>query len=155
MTSPQTPPAHRTPLGLAMTIAIQSNSLHLQCCEHCATVQYPPREVCRNCLGDNLRWSAIAPQGVVMASSALHHCLALWFVQRRPWLMGSVQMGCGPLVLAHLLPDCAAAGSPVRVLALKDVSDQAVLVAVPLSLSPDRAETMAHQLLFSDSEETT
>ncbi len=155
MTGELTPPPARTHLGLAMTAAATANSLQLQCCERCATVQYPPREVCRKCLSDDLTWAAINPAGTVMASSYLHHCLNPWFSERTPWLMGSVKLDCGPLVFAHLPADVAAAGSAVQVLGLKDASGQAVLVAISQSHTAERAQTLAQQLITRDLQEIT
>ncbi len=155
MTGQLTPPAARTHLGLEMTAAVTANSLQLQCCEHCATVQYPPREVCRNCLSDQLSWRSVEPAGTVLASSVLHHALEPWFSERTPWLMGSVKLNCGPVVLAHLASDVANAGSPVRVFSIKDASGQAVLVGTSQSLALDQAAVLAHQLISSEPKEMT
>jgi uncharacterized OB-fold protein len=155
MTDELTPPVARTRLGQAMTNALGSDSLHLQRCEHCATVQYPPREVCVACLSDALSWCPVESEGTVLASSALHHCLNPWFAARKPWLMGSVKLNCGPVVLAHLSRKVASAGSAVRVFSLKDRSGQAVLVALPLSLDLAQAASTAKQLIMSDPQEMT
>jgi uncharacterized OB-fold protein len=155
MTGELAPPAARTHLGLEMTAAVTANSLQLQCCERCATVQYPPREVCRSCLSDQLSWRAVEPAGTVLVSSALHHCLEPWFSARAPWLMGSVKLDCGPVALAHLASDVAAAGSPVWVFSIKDASGQAVLVAQSQSLALEQAAVLAGQLITSEPKEMT
>ena len=155
MTGELTPPPARTRLGREMTQSVTPDSLHLQRCDRCATVQYPPREVCRSCLSDELRWGPVEPEGTVLASSSLHHCLNPWFAARSPWLMGSVKLDCGPVVLAHLPSNVAAAGSEVRVQSLNDSSGQAVLVAVPRTLDLAQAASTAKQLIMSDPKEMT
>ena len=155
MSSDLTPPAARTRLGREMTAAIAPDSLHLQCCDHCATVQYPPREVCRSCLSDKLAWRDTGPAGTVLASTTLHHCLVPWFSQRTPWLMGSVKLDCGVVVFAHLAANVAAAGSQVWVFSLKDGSGQAVLVAVSQSLDLAQAASRAQHMIMSDLQEMT
>ena len=89
-----------------------------------------------------------------MASTELHHTLNPWFQARSPWLMGSVKLGRGPLVLAHLDPGSAHSGTDVWVLSLRDASGQAVLVAVPQVLALDQAGAYAQQLLSNESRET-
>ena len=146
------PPAKRTRLGQAMTEATLPGSLHLQHCQDCAAVQYPPRELCYHCLGDQLNWCATEPAGAVLASTDLHHSLEPWFRERSPWLMGSIKLDCGPVVLAHLAPDCAAAGSAVWVLNQRDASGQAVLMAVSQSLDLDQAGAAVEELILRNSE---
>lgn len=89
-----------------------------------------------------------------MASTELHHTLNPWFQARSPWLMGSVKLGCGPLVLAHLDPRSSQSGTEVWVLSIKDASGQAVLVAVSQVLALDQAGTHAQQLILDKSRET-
>lgn len=154
MTEQATPPAARTHLGTAMTTATAAGSLCLQCCEQCGTVQYPPREVCSNCLSGELSWREVNPAGTVLASSELHHALEPWFKERTPWLMGSIKLDCGPVVLAHLTDQVAVAGSPVWVLGIKDTSGQAVLVGTSNTLTLEQAHSQGSQLFTSDNEET-
>ncbi|MFT5332371.1 MAG: putative OB-fold protein [Halioglobus sp.] len=155
MNNALTPPSARTHLGLQMTAALGSNELQLQCCEDCTTVQYPPREVCSACLSDSLTWQAVDPAGSVMASTTLHHCLDPWFSERTPWLMGSIKLDCGPVVLAHLTADVHKATTPVWIVSIEDPSGQAVLVAVAQSLTPREAQARAQQLMSNNLQETT
>jgi uncharacterized OB-fold protein len=153
MTEQATPPAARTHLGAAMTAATIAGKLQLQCCEQCSCVQYPPREVCCNCLSDELDWREVNPAGTVQASSELQHALEPWFQERTPWLIGSVKLDCGPLVLAHLCAEVAAPGSPVWVLSINDSSGQAVLVGAPHTLTLEQAHSQARLLFTSNKEE--
>ncbi len=141
------PPAARTRQGEAMTKASHPGKLHLQRCEECAAVQYPPRELCHACLGDRLNWKETEATGTILASALLHRSLEPWFQERSPWLMGSVKLECGPVVLVHLAADSIAAGSTVQVLQQRDGSCEAVLVAVSKTLDPDQAMALAEELL--------
>ena len=141
------PPAARTRQGEAMTQASHPGELHLQHCEDCAAVQYPPRELCHACLGDRLNWKETEAAGTILASTVLHRSLEPWFQEHSPWLMGSVKLDCGPVVLAHLAKDCSAAGSAVQVLQQRDGSGEAVLVAVSKTLVMDQAMALAEELL--------
>lgn len=155
MTDELTPPAARTRLGRKMSDLASPGELYLQCCDHCATAQYPPREVCRSCLSDSLTWRLVEPRGTVLASSTLHRSLDPWFSKRTPWLMGSVALDCGTVVLAHLADNVATAGSPAWVFSLKDTSGQAVLVAVSQTCDLAQAVSRAQQIIKSNFREMT
>jgi uncharacterized OB-fold protein len=70
--------------------------LALQRCTACGTMQYPPRELCANCLADTLEWrvSDDAP-GEVMANTVLHHSHEPAFGAMLPMRVGLVRLdGC-------------------------------------------------------------
>ena len=95
-------------------------SLVLQQCGVCQTVQYPTRQVCVNCLSDQLSLQSVSGAGELLACSALHHSLDKQLndtiqQQRTPWLLASVKLDCGPVVLGHLLDSGLAAGARVDV----------------------------------------
>lgn len=146
MTEPITPPAARTALGEQATQAYQPGQLILQCCQQCQCVQYPHRDICVQCLSDDLVWQRQKTGGVVCAGSLLHRSLEPFFQQRSPWLIGSVKMDCGPLMLAHLADGCQYAGSRVNVIQHLDASQQCVLVALPQTSSIDMPEAMQQRL---------
>ena len=131
MSAPGLPPARRTDLGRAQTAVAVAGKLMLQHCGICAAVQYPPREICCNCLSDALRWQETDNLGTVLAAAALQRSLEPYFQAQTPWLLGSVKLDCGPVVLLQLTADCAMTGSRVQVTQLIDASGEAILVASP------------------------
>ena len=131
MSVPGLPPARRTDLGRAQTAAAVVGKLILQHCGVCAAVQYPPREVCHNCLSEVLRWQETDNLGTVLAAVALQRSLEPYFQAQTPWLLGSVKLDCGPVVLLQLSADCRKTGSRVLVTQHIDASGEAILVARP------------------------
>ena len=129
MSAPGLPPARRTDLGRAHTAAAVAGKLVLQHCGVCATVQYPPREVCCNCLSDALRWQETDNLGTVLAAAALQRSLEPYFQAQTPWLLGSVKLDCGPVVLLQLTTNFRKTGSRVLVTQHIDASGEAILVA--------------------------
>ena len=127
MSAPVSPPVKRTRLGRAQTAASVPGKLILQHCEACSTVQYPPREVCCKCLSDQLSWQESDNLGTVLASVALQRSLEPYFQDQTPWLLGSVQLDCGPVVLLQLPSTCQKNGSRVQVTQIIDTSGEAVL----------------------------
>ncbi len=134
------PPKQRTPAGDIFTAANLPNALTLQHCEECGQVQYPPRELCKACLGE-LVWRETQGSGVISSGVDLHHSLWEFFkrrMQQKPWPIASIALDCGPTVIAHLdlesfaatCADDIALATAVQVFSHSDCSQQAVLIAV-------------------------
>jgi uncharacterized OB-fold protein len=131
MTHQNSPPGNRTHLGYAQTAASVEGKLMLQHCPACKQVQYPHREVCCQCLSDGLDWAETDNHGTLLASVPLHRSLEPWFQSQLPWLLGSVKLDCGPVVLAQLSSDACQAGQRMVVTQEKDAAGQVVLSAHP------------------------
>ncbi len=123
------PPARRTPLWRALTEAAADGRFVLQVCERCRKVQYPPREVCGGCLSDALSWQQVDPRGRLSSWTGIHASLEPYFRERAPTRIGSVQLDCGPVVLALLTDDGLASGARVRIDNELNESGQSTLVA--------------------------
>lgn len=129
-TQPTLPPGARSRKALGLTAAAAKGEFRLQTCQACGAVQYPPREVCRQCLSEQLTWQAVNPHGTLLATTTLHHSNDLYFRERLPWRVGTVLMEAGPSVVAHVHGDCAE-GERVKLALKLDRSGQAVLIALP------------------------
>jgi NAD(P)-dependent dehydrogenase (short-subunit alcohol dehydrogenase family)/uncharacterized OB-fold protein len=137
---PTLPPAARSRVALGLTAAAAEGRFALQRCRDCGTVQYPPREACRECLSVRLAWGEQPAGGELLAATTLHHSNDLFFRERLPWRLGLVRLDCGPPVVAHLHAEVGAAPARVRVAARLDRAGQAVLVALPDKEKVDMAE---------------
>jgi len=138
---PTLPPAARSRIALGLTAAAALGRFELQHCRDCATVQYPPREACQNCLSLRLDWKEQSPAGELLSNTVLHHSNDLFFRERLPWRLGLVKLDCGPMVVAHLHERVAAAPCRVVVAAKLDRAGQAVMAALPdqeASMAEDR-----------------
>ena len=137
---PTLPPAARSRIALGLTAAAALGRFELQQCRDCATVQYPPREACQNCLSTHLKWTPQDGKGELLAVTVLHHSNDLFFRERLPWRLGLVKLASGPTLVVHLHGDVPAAPAKVRVAARLDRAGQAVLVALPDKETPDMAD---------------
>jgi hypothetical protein len=79
-------------------------TIALHVCAVCGRVNYPAREVCRNCLGDRLEFTETSGGGRLLAQSTLHVSGDPFFRERLPWRIGSVLLDNGAVVIAHLGP---------------------------------------------------
>ncbi len=80
------------------------NQLVLQVCEHCAQVQYPYRELCEHCLGDQLSWKPVDGAGQIISAAQVHASIHAFYREQAPWHICSVRLTVGPTVIAHLQP---------------------------------------------------
>ena len=133
---PTVPPAARSRRALGLTSAAALGRFELQICQDCETVQYPPREVCGQCLSDRLRWQPVDASGRLLALTVLGHSNDLYFRERLPWRVGTVKMAAGPSVVAHVHGDCRE-GDLVRLTLKLDRSGQAVMIALPQEATPN------------------
>ncbi|MCK9510080.1 MAG: SDR family NAD(P)-dependent oxidoreductase [Pigmentiphaga sp.] len=127
---PTLPPGLRSRTAMGLAAAAAEGRFALQRCARCDTVQYPPREVCVNCLSEHLHWRDISPKGRLLVSTTLHHSNDPYFRERLPWRTGTVQLDAGPMVVAHIHGECAD-GEAVRMALKLDRAGQAVMVALP------------------------
>lgn len=122
------PPAARSARARELNDIAAQSRFALQGCAHCGTIQYPPREVCVNCLSDALKWRDVSSEGKLLAVTTLHHSNEPYFQARLPWRVGMVRFDCGPSAVVHVDPDCIPDGR-VRITLDLDASGQAVMTA--------------------------
>jgi len=129
--APTLPSASRSRVALGLTAAAARGRLELQVCLDCGVVQYPPREVCRECLSHRLVWRRHDGRGELLTETTLRNAQELFFRERLPWRVGIVRLDAGVNVVAYLHASVGAAPGRVRVEAALDRAGQAALVAVP------------------------
>ncbi|MGA8649383.1 MAG: SDR family NAD(P)-dependent oxidoreductase [Xanthobacteraceae bacterium] len=137
---PTLPPASRSRVALGLTAAAARGRFALQVCLDCGTVQYPPREVCRECLSHRLVWRPQDGRGELVTETILRNAQELFFRERLPWRIGIVRLDAGVNVIAYLHASVGQAPGRVRVEAALDRAGQAALVAVPEKGRPDLAD---------------
>ena len=130
------PPGTRSRRALGLTAAAAAGRFDLQVCQECAAVQYPPREVCHQCLSEHLKWQAVNPAGTLLATTVLHHSNDVYFRERLPWRIGTVKLQAGPSIVAHVHGDCVD-GAQIRLALKLDRSGQAVMIALPEQATPN------------------
>lgn len=105
-----------------------TETLSLQCCGQCGHVNYPPRELCGNCLADALAWHPVDDGGIVQAKVKLHYSLEQEYALHLPWPVASVRLDCGAIVLAHLQAGVET-GSRTKIRVARDGVGNRMLVA--------------------------
>ncbi|MDA1101632.1 MAG: SDR family NAD(P)-dependent oxidoreductase [Proteobacteria bacterium] len=146
---PTLPPGNRSREAHGLTAMAAIGRFALQTCAACGQVQYPPRQVCGNCLADDLPWRDVAPGGSLLAETRLHHANDLFFRDRLPWRLGVVRMDAGPSVVVHLAEDCQQ-GMRVRLSLNLDRSGHAVMSARPETPGPEWEDDLQLRELTTD-----
>ena len=139
--APTQPPGNRSREAQGLTAMAAVGRFALQVCADCGQVQYPPRQVCGRCLGDDLPWRNVNPMGALLAETKLHHANDLFFRDRVPWRLGVVGMDAGPSVVAHLAEDCRQ-GQRVKLSLNLDRGGHAVMNARPETSGPNEEDDM-------------
>jgi NAD(P)-dependent dehydrogenase (short-subunit alcohol dehydrogenase family)/uncharacterized OB-fold protein len=155
MTKPLAPPKRKNPLrrtrqplsphgarsrrAHGLTAAAAQGRFELQVCQDCGTVIYPAREACPVCLSPRVPFAPADNGGTVLAETTIRVSNEVYFRERLPWRVGTVQLDAGPAVLAHLHGD-AREGKRVRLAFKLDKSGAPVAIALPEQDTPNMAD---------------
>lgn len=131
------PPNARSAAASGLTTAAQQGHFALQVCSACHTVQYPPRDVCCQCLQDDLPWQIVPTGATVVACTTLHHSNEPYFQAQLPWRIATVKLDCGPVAIAHL-KDNLQTGDRAELSLELDPAQVGVLVANAFSPTPSQ-----------------
>ncbi len=101
------------------------------------------------CLHTDLVWEDIDPNGTLIAETTIQASPKLYFRERMPWRAGTVKLDAGPTVLAHIHGDVAK-HARVRMEARLDKSGQGVLVALPVTATPNMEDDPMMRALSAD-----
>jgi NAD(P)-dependent dehydrogenase (short-subunit alcohol dehydrogenase family)/uncharacterized OB-fold protein len=127
---PSMPPGNRSREAQGLAAMAASGRFALQTCNECSKVQYPPRQVCSECLGDQLEWKDISSGGKLLAETTLQHSNDVYFRDRLPWRLGIIISDVGPSIVAHLAEDCVQ-GERVHMSLSIDRAGNAAITAKP------------------------
>ncbi|WP_419914052.1 SDR family NAD(P)-dependent oxidoreductase [Hoeflea sp.] len=132
-----TRPSHmRSRAALGLAAAAAEGRFMLQCCAECGAVQYPPRDACGSCLSTELFWNDVSPAGRLIADTTVRTSTNVYFRERTPWRVGTVQLDIGPSVICHVHGDLSV-DDPVRMIIRLDKSGQGVFFALPPEATPN------------------
>ncbi|MFC7047628.1 Zn-ribbon domain-containing OB-fold protein [Emcibacter nanhaiensis] len=101
-------------------------TIKLPVCTSCGKTQYPVREICGECLSDQLEWLEIRAEGELLASVPLYHSLEEFFQERLPWPIGSVRLEDGTVMMVNLGEEHTQPGTEVSLSAEQDYKGRTV-----------------------------
>jgi uncharacterized OB-fold protein len=125
-----TPPDSRTAVWQAISKAASSGEFILQVCESCKSVQYPPRELCRNCMEDELEWKQVSNKGKIISQTVLHASTNAFFRENGPRQIALVKLDCDVVIYAHIAHANAQPGDKIYLLNRLDLSGEGVFIAI-------------------------
>ncbi len=71
-------------------------------CNQCGLFQFPPRDLCSNCLSEAIIWELIQPCGVIIAETSIHYSLEEQLEKTLPNHIGLIKLDIGPTIFANL-----------------------------------------------------
>lgn len=132
---PTRPSELRSRAALGLAAAAAEGRFMLQICAECGAVQYPPRDACASCLSVDLPWKDVSPTGRLIAETMVRTSTNVYFRERTPWRVGTVQLDIGPSIICHVHGEVERGGA-VRMVSRLDKSGQGVLFALPAKGTP-------------------
>ena len=124
------PPDSRTAIWQAISKAASSGEFILQVCGDCQSVQYPPRELCKNCLNDALEWKQVSNKGKLISQSVLHASTNAFFSENGPRQIALVKLDSDVVIFAHMAHAKAQPGDKIYLLNKPDLSGEGVFIAI-------------------------
>ncbi|WP_417248653.1 SDR family oxidoreductase [Celeribacter sp.] len=127
---PLLPPDVRSVPSLGLLPGAAEGRFALQKCTGCGTFIYPVRDVCPNCLGQNLIFDDAPRGGELLAATVIDITADPYYRQRPPMRQGLVKSDAGVEMVAILHGDCPDTGR-VRLSLKLDRAGNAVVFAHP------------------------
>ena len=112
--------------------------LKLQVCRACGHLQYPDRELCANCLADEVSPQPADDRGRLLSWTLIHASIDPAFRDGAPWRVGAVALNAGPVLIAHLAAELGPSATSVRVTRVNGPDGQAVWLAYPADGHPPK-----------------
>lgn len=147
--APKPLPAARSRAALGLAVAASEGEFRLQVCQDCGAVQYPPRDVCGNCLSDALKWRAAERYGTLVATTQTRISSERFFRERPAWRTGLVTLDGGVGVIAHLHADCEVGGRVLLDIKL-DPAGRGAMFATPERAAPHQEDDPELRAFTSD-----
>lgn len=102
------------------------------------------------CLSEDLNWQTVGSSGIVLSWTRLHTSLDSFFLDLFPLIIASIKLDCGPVIISHLVEDCAESGRRVSVLNRLDKGGQGIFIAIPEDEDPVQCLRNKSLLLADD-----
>ena len=69
-----------------------AHDFHLQKCDDCAMLRYPPTTACPFCSGDKATWTKVEGKGTVYSYNEVHHGIQPAFKAKTPYMLLLVEL---------------------------------------------------------------
>ena len=127
---PLLPQGVRSRTAHGLTAAAAEGRFALQVCADCGFTVYPPRDACPRCWSARVPFQDVPPGGTVLAETTIRTSTDVYFRERTPWRIGTIELDCGPSFVAHLHGDVNE-GDRIHMTLRLDKSGNAVALAMP------------------------
>ncbi|MGA2409023.1 MAG: Zn-ribbon domain-containing OB-fold protein [Candidatus Binataceae bacterium] len=108
---------------------LKNRELHLQRCDGCGKVWYPPSPLCPQCWSRKITWTRLSGRGRVNSWVVFHQSYYRGYDNELPYNVAEVELDEGPRLLTNLVDiaiDKITAGMPVTIV-FDDVTPEITL----------------------------
>ena len=98
--------------------ASKQGQLVVQKCGNCATLRFPPRRICSNCLSREASWAPVSGEGEVYSFIVMHRVYHPAFATQVPYAVAMVKLKEGAKLISNVIginPHEIKCGMPVEV----------------------------------------
>ncbi|MEK9751682.1 MAG: Zn-ribbon domain-containing OB-fold protein [Rhodospirillaceae bacterium] len=92
-----------SPDGAHYWAAAAEGRLEVQYCSECATHQFPPGHLCRNCGAEGLSWRAVSGRGRIHTFSIVYRAPTPAFRGRVPYTVALIDLDEGPRMMTNIV----------------------------------------------------
>ncbi len=89
------------PLYQAHFQGLKEQQLRVQQCDACGQLQWPPRDLCKQCHGDRFHWPVMPDQAVVYTYSVVYRAPHPWFKEHLPYAIVVAELENGLRLLGN------------------------------------------------------
>ena len=82
--------------------ALQRGRLTTTQCAHCGTISFPPRNLCRHCWAQELRWILLGARGRLYSYTRVHVAPGA-FRSDTPYAIGIIDLQHGPRLMCRMI----------------------------------------------------
>jgi uncharacterized protein len=83
--------------------ASKQGKLVVQKCDNCATLRFPPRRMCSNCLSREASWTPVSGEGEVYSFIVMHRVYHPAFATQVPYAVAMVKLKEGAKMLSNVI----------------------------------------------------
>lgn len=85
--------------------AAKKHEFHLQKCDACAHVWFPPAMCCPNCLSEKYTWTRMSGRATLWSWINMWQMYFKGFADERPYVVAYVKLEEGPLLMSSIIGD--------------------------------------------------
>lgn len=77
--------------------------LRVQQCTDCGNIQFYPRVICANCMGNNIEWISSTGMGKIVSFSIVRRAVSKAYEGDVPYVVALIELDEGPVMMTNII----------------------------------------------------